>query len=190
MTARGLAIAFVLGAIGGILCDQIHVQFAVLWYPKPDLLGQSWWVGPLFGFGLIAILLGSKPFADRSIAKEPHTRDLAVGGAIFLLAYLSTGIFQSTALALTIAMTLAWIARVMLRPDKKIALLHALALAFGGVLVESTVSSTGAFQYANPDFGLVPMWLPLLYAHGSPVALDVALRLNGKKASAHLAPKA
>ena len=46
---RLLVTLFVLGGIGGILGDQIHVQFGVLSYAHPELLGQAWWVGPLFG---------------------------------------------------------------------------------------------------------------------------------------------
>ena len=35
-----------------------------------------------------------------------------------------------------------------------------------GPLAEIAISATGAFDYANPDFAGIPMWLPALWANG------------------------
>ena len=176
MSARGLLLTLILGSIGGLLCDQIHVQFGVLWYAEPDLLGQPWWVGPQFGLALIVILLGSKPLAKRSQAPMPELLSIAGGFAVFIAAYLATGILKDQPLLLSAILLASWLVRILKRPDRWVAIGHALLLALGGVAYESALSSTGVFSYASPDLGWVPVWLPLLYAHGAPVALDVTRR--------------
>lgn len=176
MSARGLFLALVFGSIGGLLCDQIHVQFGVLWYADPDFLGQPWWVGPQFGVALIVILLGTRPLAARSTAPRPEILSIAGGFLLFVAAYFATGILKDQPLLLSAILLASWLVRVLKRPDRGVAMVHTLLLAIGGVAYESALSSTGVFSYASPDLGWVPVWLPLLYGHGAPVALDVCRR--------------
>ena len=52
--------------------------------------------------------------------------------------------------------------------------------AIAGPSVEAIISAAGAFDYADPDFAGIPMWLPALWANGglfirrllAPVVLD------------------
>ena len=43
---------------------------------------------------------------------------------------------------------------------------YAAIAAVLGPLGEIAISATGAFDYANPDFAGIPMWLPALWANG------------------------
>jgi len=82
----------------------------------------------------------------------------------FYAAYTSTGLFQGTPLALTLALVALWTARLAIAPtmDKAIA---GPIYAIAGSLFESALSSTGGFHYRHPDLLLVPAWLPALYLH-------------------------
>ena len=59
---------------------------------------------------------------------------------------------------------------------------YALIAAIVGPAVEAAISAAGAFDYADPDFAGIPMWLPALWANGglfirrllAPVVLDEA----------------
>ena len=43
---------------------------------------------------------------------------------------------------------------------------YAAIAAVLGPLIEIAISATGVFDYANPDFAGIPMWLPALWANG------------------------
>ena len=43
---------------------------------------------------------------------------------------------------------------------------YAAIAAVAGPAAEIAISATGAFDYANPDFAGIPMWLPALWANG------------------------
>ena len=43
--------------------------------------------------------------------------------------------------------------------------MYCILVGVGGALVESIISASGLFFYHQPDWGLVPAWLPMLYLH-------------------------
>src|SRR5687767_4805839 len=171
MRAAAVAIvSIVLGGVGGALCDQIHVQTGVLSYPRPFLLDQAWWVAPVFGAGAPLVLFGALPFARA--ATDPRLRDLLVGFAWFLGAYLGSGLVGDRAPVLYAAVLgVTWLGRVALAPAPRAPLVvYSLLLAAAGCLWEGWLSSTGAFAYARPLYW-VPVWLPGIYLHGAPLAI-------------------
>lgn len=179
---RILGLLFVCGCVGGAFADNVfHVQFGVLSYPHPDLLGQAWWVGPQFGVATIGILLGAGMFAPRVAA--PAARDFVTGAAWFVGAYLASGVVDHLRLRpeLLLGAYLATFgARVAARPaaERAPVMLYAALLAVGGVLYEGTLAATGAFSYGRPDVYHVAMWLPGIYLHGGPLGLALARKLG------------
>jgi hypothetical protein len=155
---------FLAGAVGGTLGDQIHVQFRVLRYPSPWLLGQAAWVPPLFGAAALLLIDGQRWFVPRSSAEPRPAAAVARTVALFYLAYLSTGLLQDSPRLLSLLLAGWWAARVALSPSAD-RVLSSLASALGGCLFEGWLSSTGAFAYRAPDVIGVPMWLGPLYLH-------------------------
>jgi hypothetical protein len=176
---KKLLALFGAGAVGGTLGDQIHVQYGVLWYPRPVtwLAGQAIWVPLLFGCSTMALVYGYAPLARWAHVDDlPARRGLALSIAIFVLAYFSTAWFGDThPIALTVALTAAWLARIVRRPTRD-KLLGALACAIGGPLVEALLQRAGGFHYRYPLTSVeVPIWLPALYLHVSLLARHIYL---------------
>jgi hypothetical protein len=168
---------FLFGAVGGAVVDQIHVRSGVLTYRTPRLAGQAWWVGPQFGVAAFPILESARVAGRRT--PEPSPRTLVSGGAWFLGAYLASGVFRRRPRLLASAFIVTWLARMVRRRDDRLAVgIYALLLAAAGTAIESGWSSTGSFTYADPDVAGVPLWLPGLYVHGAPLAVDVARKLH------------
>ena len=180
-TARRVLGLFVAGGIGGIVCDQIHVQGGVLSYPHVVFLDQDWWVGPNFGIGVLLILAGSVPFARwaaRLRPTSPTGSDLVTGSLWFLSAYVASAVFSSTPRALLFAYLLVFGARIALLSDRKALAAHGVMLAVGGVAWEATLCALGLFHYNHPHIFGVAWWLPGLYLHGAPLALAITRRLQ------------
>jgi len=158
-------VLFLAGAVGGTLGDQIHVQFRVLSYPAPWLLGQAAWVPPLFGAAALVLVNGQRAFVPRSSTEpRPGAAQVARAVGLFYLAYLSTGLLQDSPRLLALVLCCWWAARVALAPSRD-RVLSSLASAIGGCLFEGALSSTGAFAYRAPDVIGVPLWLGPLYLH-------------------------
>lgn len=169
-TTQRVVIAFVLGGLVGLLLDQIHVRYGVLYYASPFLFGQAWWVLPLFGCTTVGVLQGATLFTRASIGEHE-----LVGSAIwFGAAYWASGIWHGHPIGLAIAYVIFFALRTTHAPTW----LFALGTAGGGVLVECTLTSLGLFTYRHPDLLGLPYWLPGLYLHGVPFALALALRLH------------
>lgn len=182
-----LVLFFLCGGIFLSLCDQIHVHTGVLFYDGPGLAGQAWWVPLEFGVASLAIYAIAWPVTSR--LREPSNGALASALAWFFAAYVASGVFRGHPLALSAGYGLTWLARLAGRGDDAFRVAtSSLVLAVAGVVVEGAVSATGAFRYANPDYLLVPMWLPGLYLHGAPLALAVVRRLRAPAGERPLAP--
>lgn len=187
---RALAL-FAGGGVGLALCDQIHVQADVLRYDVGGLFGQAWWVPLQFGVASLAIVAGAAPFVRYRPA--PRERDFVTGVAWFVAAYAASGVFDAQPEALAAGLALAWLARVAVaegprerrregpregRRDgvspRAALVAYSLLLAAAGTGAEAILSAAGTFEYLHPDFVGVPVWLPLLYLHGAPLALALA----------------
>jgi len=161
---------FVLGGIAGAGLDQIHVRSGVLSYPAPGRLGQPWWVAPQFGAAFVAVFETARPLSPR----PARPGAIASDAAWFVGAYLASGVLHRRRRPLTAALYLSWLVRVARRAGRGRAVAYSLALAAAGSSYEHTLAGTGAFRYADPDVGNIPAWLPALYLHGAPLALDLA----------------
>ena len=175
---RTLALLIVFGGFGGIVCDQIHVQFGVLAYRVPAIGGQAWWVGPLFAGATPVIVLSAAPFAKRLEDTPKSLAEFLPGTLWFLGAYFASGVFQQFPWYLTVGYVTTWGLRMALTRERGLFAAHSVALALGGMAFEGALSSTGAFYYTNPQFLYVPIWLGGLYMHGAPLALLVTKRLS------------
>lgn len=178
-----LGLVWLVGGMAGAACDQIHVRFGVLWYPVAQLWGQPWWVMPNFGLGAIAIALLSQPLVRMSAArrpKEPDDRDILLAGAWFLVAYVASGVWQAHPRALLAGYVITWLARVLPRWDRQALLLHGLGLAAGGTTYEALLTQLDTFHYRQSALAGVAIWLPGIYLHGSPLALQLARRLRAR----------
>jgi hypothetical protein len=164
---------FAAGWAGGVLVDQIHVRGGVLSYRTPRLAGQAWWVGPQFGVAAFPIFSSAR-VAGRN-TPSPSPRRLVSGTACFLGAYLASAVFRHRPRLLAAVLLVTWLVRMRGRGEDRVAVgLYSLLLAAVGTAFEGRWSATGSFTYAAPDLAGVPLWLPGLYLHGAPLAVDVA----------------
>jgi hypothetical protein len=164
------ATLFLVGAVVGTALDRIHVAAGVLWYARPMLAGQAIWVPLVFGLGGLAMVNGQRLF---SRGGPPAAASSLVAPSIALLAaYVATAVASDSPGLLAAGLTLAWIVRVARRPPLD-GVAAALALAVAGPLVEAALSATGGFFYRRADLLGVPLWLPALYLHVSPLAHQI-----------------
>lgn len=174
---------FALSCVIGPLLDQIHVIGGALSYAHPWLLGQAWWVGPQFGLafaGICAVALATQHWLGTRTPEPTRTARIGQQVVWFVGAYLTTGALWDrpwlVAALLTIGLAIRF---ASVRPD--VATVRTiLLLALAGTAYEALVSSIpGTFDYSLTGAGPVPVWLPLLYAHGAPL-----LRTFAKNATA------
>jgi hypothetical protein len=173
LVVRRRALLFT-GAAAGAALDQIHVQTGVLSYRKPTFLRQSWWVAPQFGVAAVAIAEAARAFAARSPdGGESRSIGLGPDAVWFVASYVSTGLCRRWPRALSTLLLLTFFARLARRDDAGRVAVFAFGLAAFGTGYEHTLSGSGAFSYADPDVGNVPLWLPILYLQGAPLAIDL-----------------
>lgn len=171
------------GGVLGALCDQIHVRFGVLSYPRPDLLAQAWWVAPNFAVSAVLMMVGSQPFVERApqtAGAHPSWRQLTEAALWFLTAYFASGLLFRHPAWLFAGYVATWLARVWPRVERKPLLVHGILLAAAGTGYEAVLSALGTFHYHHPDVLGVPVWLPGLYLHGSPLAFQITRALRPK----------
>jgi hypothetical protein len=183
--AARLALCFLIGVALGTLLDGIHVYGDVLSYPDPAFGRWAWFV-PL-EFGLVGALAGALiPGLERVVGPprtprwSPGVRLLELG--VIAAAYLSTVVLSDAPVAVTLGLLALLAARLAWRPVRG-DWAYALIAAVAGPAGEALLSATGAFDYADPDFAGIPMWLPALWANGgifirrllAPVVLDPAV---------------
>jgi hypothetical protein len=163
--AARLAICFCLGAAVGTLLDGIHLYGDVESYPHPEVGRWAWFV-PL-EFGLAGAAAGALIPALERLAgpgRLPASNRVAEL-ALIVAAYLSTVVLAEAPLLVTAALLALLAVRLVVRPVEG-DWLYALVGALAGAAIEVTLSALGAFDYADPDFAGIPLWLPALWANG------------------------
>ncbi len=155
-------ILFLAGAAVATLGDKGHVHFDVLSYPGG---GQPLWV--FLEMGSAGVLLAWSwrwiPGSRRDGALA--IKETLVPGLWFVVAYGATGPLSEWPLPLALGLLGLFLLRAWLEKLSRPAWRYCLSVALGGVVVESLISSAGLFAYRQPDWGLVPSWLPMLYLH-------------------------
>ena len=164
-----LAACVLLGAVLGTMLDSIHAYGDVLSYPHPQLGRLAWFV-PL-EFGLVGLLAGLlAPALERRFAGagapawslSERLAELALFAALYFLTTLVSG---DWAIALAIALAGLALTRLLVtrsRADVPYVLLAAVL----GPAAEALLTALGVFDYADPDFAGIPVWLPALWANG------------------------
>jgi hypothetical protein len=163
---RWVVIALI-GAVAGVLCDQIHVIGDVIVYRDPLLFGQPWWVPVQYGLAAVVGYLGAynlRGAGERTV----------VASAWFLAAYLATAVFQRWPLPLALGLGVIGLARTVRLGARSLA--FGLAVALFGLVWEAGLTSTGAFSYRHPNAFGVAYWLPALYLNAAPLLLAVTGR--------------
>lgn len=166
-----LALCFALGAILGTAFDGIHVYGDVLSYPDPAFGRWAWFV-PV-EFGLLGVGLGLMiPAIERAVAPGwvPAWSIAQRAGEVVLFA----GLYWTTTLsdgngrwpvACAAGLTLLVCVRLLAgrSPGDWI---YALGGCVAGPAAEALLIAAGVFDYANPDFANIPIWLVPLWANG------------------------
>ena len=171
--APSILLVLFVGTVVGPLLDQIHVQSGALDYEHPWLWGQAWWVGPQFGVAFAFLAATAVAVQHHLGTREPDmvpTARIVQQFAWFLAAYAATGLLWREPLLLALLLVAALAVRVAtVRPDRP-AIRTIMLLAVVGTAYEATLSAIpGTFGYADTSGLPVPVWLPLLYAHGAPL---------------------
>lgn len=168
-SAARLATCFAIGAVAGTLLDGLHLLGDVLSY-EDEAFGDWAWFVPL-EFGLAGLGAGIViPWIERA-AGPPEVPLFSVARRAFELV-LFTALYGATALwdgdgAPWLLAGLAGLALVRLAVASVPGdWAYAAIAAVLGPLGEIAISATGVFDYANPDFAGIPMWLPALWANG------------------------
>ena len=168
-SAARLAACFAIGAVAGTLLDGLHLLGDVLSY-EDEAFGNWAWFVPL-EFGLAGLAAGiAIPQIERAVGPaspprfSPASRVLEL--ALFAALYGATALWDGDGAPWLLAgLGLLVIARLSLAPVPGDWVYAALAAVLGP-LGEIAISATGVFDYANPDFAGIPMWLPALWANG------------------------
>jgi hypothetical protein len=168
-SAARLAACFAIAAVVGTLLDGLHLLGDVLSY-EHEAFGEWAWFVPL-EFGLAGVGAGlAIPWIERAVGpgRAPRFTAPERAGELVLFAgmYGATALWDGDgAVWLTAGLTAVLVMRLWLRPlagDWAYGLIAAVL----GPAGEVVISATGAFDYANPDFAGIPMWLPALWANG------------------------
>ena len=192
--ARATFVLALLGGTLGVLLDAWHVHTGTTRYAEPWVFGIATWTIPLFSSA--GVLVGVVPVAvERAMHVEisagvpgkpgrhncvgsalrttpveiarTTTPRIVVATALFVVAYLLTGVLRGATCAIVLALIALAIWQTTERPPAKIAFGHAALAGLGGALVEMTLVHFGAFFHTDARlFGVAP-WLPLLYVCAS-----------------------
>jgi hypothetical protein len=163
-----LAAAFLLGATLGTALDAIHAYGDVEAYPNDALDRLAWFVPLEFGLAGIAVAVAI-PVLERAAGEGrppewtawERIRELPLLAGLYVTSVAANGPGAAAFLAGLLVLLAVRLAFGEVRGDWAFALVAAVA----GPAVEAIVHATGAFDYTEPDFLGLPMWLPALWAN-------------------------
>jgi len=167
--ARAVLVLGLLGATLGVALDAWHVASGTTRYAAPWMFGIATWTIPLFASA--GAIVGVVPVAIERrlgiVVAGVSALRVAAAVALFVIAFLLTGVLRGVACAAALSVLAIVIYLVGDRPPLGVAMGHAIGAAVGGALVEITLVHAGAFFHTDARlFGVAP-WLPLLYVCAS-----------------------
>jgi hypothetical protein len=177
-----IASCFCLGAVLGTLLDGIHAYGDVLVYPDPAFGRWAWFV-PL-EFGLVGVAAGLVvPLIERaSPGPTPRWSGARRVAELILFAclYLSTALVEAGGAALLAAALGGLASARLVFGDWRGDWIYVTSAAVLGPAGEALLVALGVFDYLDPDFAGIPLWLPFLWANGgflirrliAPIVLD------------------
>ncbi|HEX9696525.1 MAG TPA: hypothetical protein VGB64_09470 [Actinomycetota bacterium] len=158
--------AFVAGAVLGAFWDRMHVAAGTLVYADEGIAGQPWWVPLEFGAAFVAAVAVFTLLGDPAPRRE-SSRVAAIETLWITAVYASTAFFDRWPWALAaILLALLAVRAKDLGPIVSGSPIPSLALLIGGPLFEAALITSGVDSYRNSQLGPLPVWLPLLWAHG------------------------
>jgi hypothetical protein len=163
---RAAAKLFLLGVTLGTALDAVHTFTRTTFYTTPFAFGTPWWVPIEFGLAGIAVGLGRR-LVERTFRAEtaaPGAPVLAIGLAIFVLAYVASGLLSASAPLTAAVLGALFVVGWLVCDRTRVGLAAAAGTALVGVLVEIALIRAGVFGYTRPGLLGVANWLPLLYA--------------------------
>src|SRR6478736_1738886 len=126
--ARPALALLALGATLGVALDDWHVVTGTTRYAHPWMFGIATWTIPLFAFAGLAV--GALPVAlERALGTivAPVSRARTIGAvALFVLAYLLTGVLRGALCASALVVLAVAIYVVADRPPLRVVIPHAL----------------------------------------------------------------
>jgi hypothetical protein len=162
--------AFGLGAALGTALDAIHAYGDVENYSH-ETLGRLGWFVPLeFGLAGVASAL-AVPLLERGFGEGrppawtswERIRELPLLAGLYMTSVAANGPAGAVPFAVALLVLLAVrLGLVATRGDWA----FALAAAIAGPAVEAAIHGLGVFDYTEPDFLGLPLWLPALWANG------------------------
>lgn len=161
-------VAIVAGAAVCVGLDALHVASHTTFYAHPSGplagLGLAWWVPLLFTAASAGVLEGARVIAPASAGRgAADPRALAGDGIAFVTAYACTSFLGAAPVALAVALTAFWAARVATADARVVG--FCVATAACGAAAEIALSGAGLFGYHRPDVLGIPWWLPAIYLH-------------------------
>jgi len=170
------------GAAICTVCDHLHATHGVLYYVRPVVWDQAWWVPLLFAGASLAAVAGATPirraFGAR-VTPAPTVREIAGDGIAFIVAYAYTSFAAHDRPNVTLALLAAWWVARVVRDRAPWLIAYSLLMAVAGSGFEALWSSLGFFYYRHPDIVGVPRWLPGIYLHVALVAGPLERVLKG-----------
>lgn len=174
-----------LGAVATTLGDLNHVHTQTLAYQQPFLLGQAWWVFPVFFLAFAAMCVSYRILARKLpllglVTTQSQSEGSASAFVEALLAFMS--IYLVSGFGNQDPELLSWVfygtfaLRWSFSYERAWLLLLALLMGAGGMFAEGLMGASGIVAYRHMDVFHVPLWLGGLYLHGA-FALREGMRL-------------
>lgn len=173
------------GAAVCTVCDHLHATHGVLYYARPIVWDQAWWVPLLFAGASLAAVAGATPVRRMlGVAAEPAptARQIAGDALTFVTVYAFTSFAPADRPNVTLALLAAWWLARVVRGRSTWLVVFSLLTAAAGTGFEAGWSALGLFYYRHPDVIGVPRWLPGIYLHVALVAGPLERTLRGADA--------
>lgn len=172
-----LLLCFIFGGVFVSIGDIVHVMTLTAGYRSPYWFGLiAWWVPLLFGVATLALIIGQlqlHQYFQQELPKVNFMR-VVLSAEFFLLVYVLSGALVWPVLQKSLLLYALGFASIFIWQRTTLGFILALVTAFGGMMAEAFIVSTGRFYYTQPDIFGVPVWLGALYLAASVAAGNLA----------------